>query len=212
MLTISFICPFFFLSNQIFYYRFLGFYESQSLQISYTPWEWPSKVYCGTENQDTEIYFYHLFSFLKVETLYTRGQWVDVSGIPESCCCCLFILLFFSFFFLSNFQTLKFFVTLFSGTVRPRRLKLRAHVDNGWMYRVDQNQGAANCSFIFSFFFLSNFQALNIFVTLFSGTVRPRRLKLCTHTGNEWMYLVYRNKAAAAYLSLYFSFSPIFKH
>ena len=42
MLTISFICPFFFLSNQIFCNRFLGFYESQSLQISYTSWKWPS--------------------------------------------------------------------------------------------------------------------------------------------------------------------------
>ena len=29
MLIISFICPFFFLSNQFFCYRFLGFYESQ---------------------------------------------------------------------------------------------------------------------------------------------------------------------------------------
>ena len=41
-----------------------------------------------------------------------------------------------SFFFLSNFETLKFFVTLFSGTVRTRRLKLGIHVDNGWLYRV----------------------------------------------------------------------------
>ena len=35
----------------------------------------------------------------------------------------------------SNFQILKFFVTLFSGTVRPRRLK-RTHVGNGWMCHV----------------------------------------------------------------------------
>ena len=61
MLTISFICPFFFLSNQIFCYRFLGFYESQSLKISYTLES--GQVYCGTENQDAEIYFYHLFPF-----------------------------------------------------------------------------------------------------------------------------------------------------
>ena len=33
-----------------------------------------------------------------------------------------------SFFFRCNFQTLKFFLTLFSGTMRPRRLKLGAHV------------------------------------------------------------------------------------
>ena len=36
------------------------------------------------------------------------------------------------------------------------------------------------CPFIFSFFFLSNFQTLKIFITLFSGTARPRRLKLGT--------------------------------
>ena len=36
-------------------------------------------------------------------------------------CCCLFVPLFLHF--LSNFQTLKFFITLFSGTVKPRRLK-----------------------------------------------------------------------------------------
>ena len=42
MFTVSFIYPFFFLCNQIFCYRFLCFYESQSVQISYTSWEWPS--------------------------------------------------------------------------------------------------------------------------------------------------------------------------
>ena len=39
-----------------------------------------------------------------------------------------------SFFSLSNFQTLQIFVTLFSGTVRRRRLKLSAHMDKGWLY------------------------------------------------------------------------------
>ena len=58
--------------------------------------------------------------------------------------------------------------------------------------------------FISSFFFLSNFQTLKFFVTLFSGTVRPRRLKLGTHMDSGQMYRVYRNQAAAAYLSLYF--------
>ena len=62
------------------------------------------------------------------------------------------------YFFLSNFQTLKFFVTLFSGSVRPRRWKLGTHVDNGWIYGVYQNQAAALiCPFIFSF---SNIQIL----------------------------------------------------
>ena len=47
--------------------------------------------------------------------------------------------LYFFIFFLSNFQTLKFFITLLSGTVRPRRLKLGTHMDSGWMYGVYQN-------------------------------------------------------------------------
>ena len=67
---------------------------------------------------------------------------------------------------------------------------------------------------IFYFFFLQ-YSSIKIFVTLFSGTVRPRRLKLGAHVDNGWMYRVYQNQAAAAYLSLlffHFSFTPIFKH
>ena len=73
------------------------------------------------------------------------------------------------------------------------------------MYRVYQNHAAAHIRpSIFSFFFLFNFQTLKVFVTLFSGTVRPRRLKLGTHVNSGQMYRVYRNQAAAAYSSLYF--------
>ena len=112
-----------------------------------------------------------------------------------------------SFVFLSNFQTLKFFVTFFSGTVRPRRLKLGTHVDSGQMYRLHQNQAAALIHpFISSFFFLSNFQTFKIFVTLFSETVWPRRLKLGTHVDSGQLYRVYQNQAADAYSFLYFSF------
>ena len=55
-----------------------------------------------------------------------------------------------------------------------------------------------------SFFFLSNFQTLQISVTFFSGTVRPRRLKLATHVDSGCMYHVYWNQAAVAYSSHYF--------
>ena len=63
------------------------------------------------------------------------------------------------------------------------------------MYRMYRNQAAAAYSspFIYSFFFLSNFQTLRIFVTLFSGTVRPRKLKLGTHVDSGQMYRVHRN-------------------
>ena len=87
------------------------------------------------------------------------------------------------------------------------------------MYRVYRDHAAALIRpFIFSFFFLSSFPTLKFFVTLFSGTVRTRRLKLGAHVDSGKMYRVYRNQAAAAYSSLYFfiflhiSFSPIFKH
>ena len=60
--------------------------------------------------------------------------------------------------------------------------------------------------FISSIFFLSNFLTLNFFMTFFSETVRPRKMKLDTHVDSGHMYHVYRNQAAAAYLSLYFSF------
>ena len=110
-----------------------------------------------------------------------------------------------SFFFLSNFQTLKFFITLFWGAVRPWRLKFGTHVDSGQMYRVYRNQPAALIHpFISSFFFLSNFQTFKYFVTLFSETVWPRRLKFGTHVDSGQMYHVYRNQAVGAYSSLYF--------
>ena len=112
-----------------------------------------------------------------------------------------------SFYFLSNFQTLKFFVTLFLGTVRPRRLKLGTHVDSGQMYRVYRNEAAASfSSLISSVFFLSNYQTLKIFVALFSGTVRPIKLKLDTHVDIGWLYHVYHNQAVTSYLSLISSF------
>ena len=58
-----------------------------------------------------------------------------------------------------TFQTLEFFVTLFSGTVRPRILKVGTHLGSGQMYHVYWGQAAAaNSSLYSSFFFLSSFQ------------------------------------------------------
>ena len=87
------------------------------------------------------------------------------------------------FIFLSlQFSTLKFFVTLFLGTMRPRRLKLGTYMDSGQLCHVYQNQAAAAYSSLNFFIFLSlRFSTLYFLVTLFSGTVRPRRLKLGTH-------------------------------
>ena len=101
-----------------------------------------------------------------------------------------------------QFSNIKIFRTLLSGIVRPRRLKLGTRVDRGWMYGGYQNQAvAANSSLYFFFLQYSN---IKNYITLFSGTVRPRGLKLGAHMDNGWMYRVYQNQAAAAYLFLYF--------
>ena len=116
-----------------------------------------------------------------------------------------YLSLYFFIFLSLQFSILKFFVTLVSGTVRPRRLKLGTHVDSGQMYHVYRNQAAAAYSFLYFFIFLSlQFSTLKFFVTLFSGTVRPRRLKIGVHMDSGQMYCVYRNQATAAYMSLYF--------
>ena len=113
--------------------------------------------------------------------------------------------LYFAIFLSLQFSTLKCFVTLFSGTVRPRRLKLATHMDSGQMYRVYWNQAAAAYSSFYFFIFLSlQFSNINLFCQLFSGTVRPRRLKLGTNMESGQIYHVYRNQAVAAYSSLYF--------
>ena len=110
-----------------------------------------------------------------------------------------------SFFFLSNFQTIKLFVTLFSGAVRSRRLKFGTQVDSGHMFCVLRHQAAAAYSSLYFFIFLSlQFSTLKFFVTLFSGTMRPRRLKIGTPVDRGQMYNVYQNHAAATYSSLYF--------
>ena len=73
------------------------------------------------------------------------------------------------------------------------------------MHHVYQIQAAASYSSLYFFIFLSlQFSNISIFVTLFSETVRPRRLKLGTHMDSGQMYGVYRNQAAAAYWSPYF--------
>ena len=138
---------------------------------------------------------------MKLDTHMENGWIYRVYRNHAAALICPFIFLF--FFFLSNFQTLKIFVTLFSGTVRPRKLVHtwtvgRCIVCTTIMLLLHINP------FIYSFFFLSNFQTLIFFFTLFSGIVRPRRLKLGTHMDSGQMYRVYRNQAAAAYSSFYF--------
>ena len=100
---------------------------------------------------------------------------------------------------------MKLFITLFSGTVRPTNLKFGTHLDmGGCMVYTGIRLLLLICPIISSFFFLSNFQTLKNFVTLFSGTVRPTKLKLGPHMNYGWLYRVYWNQVSAAYSSLYF--------
>ena len=94
--------------------------------------------------------------------------------------------LYFSFFFLSNFQTLKIFVTLFRNCEASTKLKLGTHLNNSCMYCVYQNQTAAAYLSLYFFVFHSKFSNIKIFVTLFSGTFRPTKLKLGTHADSRW--------------------------
>ena len=131
--------------------------------------------------------------------MWTVGRWIVSTGIRLLLLIHSFIS---SFVFLSNFQALKVFIALFTGTVRPRKLKLGTHMNNGWMYHVYQNPTVATYLSLYFFIFLSlQFQALNIFVGVFMGTMRSRRLKLRTNMNSGWLYCVYRNQAAAAYSS-----------
>ena len=112
--------------------------------------------------------------------------------------------------FLSNYQTLKIFVTFFSGTVGSRGLKLGTHMDSGQMYCVYRNRAAAAYLFLYFFIYLSNFQALKFFVTLFSRTARPRRSKLGTR--GQWEDVSYIPESGCCCLFVpLFPFSPIFK-
>ena len=127
MLIISFICPFFFLSYQIFCYRFLGFYESQSLQISYTPWEWPSILWDRKPR--------------------SWGLFLPSFWFP----CLLFSI------FHSNVIYREICVKDFSGTTELRILKFGTNVGYDLLYCVKENQhSAAYHSFICPFIFLSN--------------------------------------------------------
>ena len=117
------------------------------------------------------------------------------------------------FFFLSNFQTFKFFVTLFSETVWPRSWNL-AHICRGQMYRVYQNQAATAYSFLyFSFFFLSNFQILT-FSSHFSQELWDLEDWNLAHTWTVDRCIVCTLLRLLLFICPFISsfFSPIFKH
>ena len=231
LLICLFISSFFFLSNyqplKNFVTFFSGTVKSRRLKLgTHVDSGQMYRVYRNQAAAYSSLYFFIFFlsSYQTLKSFVTffsgtvrprrlkRGTHVDSGQMyrvsRNQAAAAAYLSLYF-FVFLPNFQTLNFFVTFFSRTVRPRRLKLGTHVNSGQMYRVYRNQAAAYSSFSFFIFFLTNFQTLKFFITLLSGTVRPRRLKLGTHVDSRWMYSVYQNQAAAAYSSLYFFFSNI---
>ena len=136
---------------------------------------------------------------------------MDVSCVPESCCCSYLSLYFFIFLSL-QFSNIKNFRHTFLRNVRPRRLKLGTNVDSGQMYAVYLNQAAA--AYLSLFIFLSlQFSNLQIFVTLFSGTIRPRWLKL-VHAWTVGRCIVYTGIRMLLLIHPFNSsfFFPIFKH
>ena len=139
---------------------------------------------------------------LKLGTYVDSGQMYHVYWNQAAAA---YLSLYFFIFLSLQFLTLKFFVTLFLETMRPRRLKISTYVDSGQICHVYQNQAAAAYSSLYLFIFLClQFSTLKFFITLFSGTVRPRRLKPGTHIDSGQMYHVYWSQSAAAYSSHYF--------
>ena len=134
--------------------------------------------------------------------MWTVGRCIVYTGIRLLLLMYSFIS---SFFFLSNFQTLKFFVTLFSGTVRPRRLKLGTHVDSGQMYRVYRNQAAAAYLYLYFFIFLSlKFSNIKIFRHTFLRNCEAQKVETW-YTRGQWAdVLCILESGWCSYSSLYF--------
>ena len=151
---------------------------------------------------------------LKLGTHVDSGQLYHVN---QNQAAAAYLSLYFFIFLSLQFSTLIFLVTLFSGTVRPRRLKICGQ----WADVSCIPESGCCCLFIplFLHFSFSPIFNIEIFVTLFSRTVRPRRLKLDTHVNSGQMYLytgirllLLIHPLFLHFLSLQFSNIKIFRH
>ena len=159
-------------------YLFLYFFRFLSLQFSNI------KNFCCTFLRNCEAY--------KVETWYTHGHWVDVSCIPQSGYYFLFVA-YFPIFLSLQYSKIKFSSPFSQKLWGLESLNLVHLSTMGGCIVYTRIRLLPLISPFISFFFLSNYQTLTFFVTHFSGTVRPRKLKLGTHVDNRCMYRVYRN-------------------
>ena len=74
---------------------------------------------------------------------------------------------------------------------------------NYFLFYVKENQTPPTYSSLNFFIFLS-LQFSNNFISLFSGTEMPTKLKLGPQMDSRLVYHVYLNQAAGAYLFFYF--------
>ena len=117
------------------------------------------------------------------------------------------------FIFLSNFQHWNFSSHFSREQWGLEDWKL-VHTWTVGRYIMYTRSGCC-CLFIPLFIFLSlQFSTLKFFVTLFTGAVRSRRLKLSTR--GQWADVLWIPESGCCCLFiplfLHFSFSPIFKH
>ena len=211
LLICLFVSSFFFLSNfsniKNFCHTFLKNWDLQSWDLVHT-WMYWCIVYTY-QNQAAAYLSLCFFIFLSLQfsniknfchtflknwdlqswdLVHTWMYWCIVYTYQNQAAA--YLSLYFLIFLSVQFSNIKMFFALFSGTVRHTKLKLGTHMDNGWMYHVYQNQAAAFLSHYFFIFLSLQF----------------------THMDNGWMYCVYWNQPVSVYLSLHFSFSPVFKH
>ena len=130
-------------------YLFLYFFIYLPLQFS------KIKIFCHTLLTNSEA--------KKIETRYTHGQWADVLCIPESGYSSLFIPLFLHFLSL-QFSNIKNFSSHFSQELWGLEgWNMNTWTMGGCIVCTRIRQLLHICPFIFSFFFLSNFQKLKCF-------------------------------------------------
>ena len=216
---------FFFLSNKNFCHRFLGFCESQSLQILYTPWEWQS---IGKENQDAKINFCLLFPFFLFSISHSNVIHWEICVKNSSGTTAPRILKFgtnvgydllycvrenqppaaYHFLYWSIFLSLQL-----NFLLQISRLLWEPESSN-FLYTLRVAKYIVGLKtkmlrFIFTIFFHFSISHSNVIyrefcVKDFSGTTVPRILKFSTNVGYD-LYCVKENQHAAAYHSLYLS-------
>ena len=99
--------------------------------------------------------------------------------------------------FISPFVSLQFSIIknicyIFLRNSVNRVFRYRTNVNRGFRYREYRTQAVVYFSSIYIFIFVA--LRLNTSSLFFSGTIRPRRLKLGTHTNSGSMYRLYQNQ------------------